>query len=220
MIKCIVILLFFINCKERNEKKQQSEKLIEQEVKNQREVNVKTEDSIKVFHISYDSTEINKTEKITAITKGVQADFLQYQFTKDLNELRDIKEIRKLSKSKGFLKTLARDFKNKDFLEVSSIHYSYVEPRSDKNPSRISVEEWYFEDQQKAKSCFESLKKYEEATILFKTVNWIWVHQQDKIFLVFALNHQVTDKEMQRIKQEIIDVIKPSGKYETVQFYE
>ena len=84
----------------------------------------------------------------------------------------------------------------------------------------ITLEEWYFKDKQKAKSCFESLKKYEEAIIHFKTINWIWVYQGNKIFLVFALDHQVIGKEMQYIKQEIINVIKPLGTYDTVQFYE
>jgi len=120
----------------------------------------------------------------------------------------------------GFLKMLATDFKNKNFLDVTAIHYSYMVPENNKKSSHISVEQWDFEDQQKAKSCFESLKKYEEATIHFKTINWIWVYQGNKIYLVSASDYQVISKEMQDIKQEIINVIKPSGEYQTVQFYE
>ncbi|WP_438712372.1 hypothetical protein ACSTS3_08370 [Aquimarina muelleri] len=222
MLKFITIFIFFISCKERkqNEEGKHSENIIKQEVELQQEANLETKDSIQVFHISYDSIKSNKTEKITAINKGLYSDFKGYQFDKDPNELRDLKKIREWSKSKGFLKTLTKDFKNNDFLEISSIYYSYVEPRNEESPSRISIEEWEFKNSQKAKSCFESLKKYEDATIHFKTVNWIWVYQDNTIYLVFALDYQVTGKEMQRIKQEIINAIKPTGEYETVQFYE
>lgn len=217
-----VLCFLCISCKERkqNEEEKQSENLVKKQVQLQQEANIETKGSIQVFYISYDSIKSNKTEKISIINKGLHADFKRYKFDKDSNELRDLKKIRERSKSKGFLKTLARDFKNKDFLEVSSVHYSYIVPEDNKRSGHISVEQWDFKDPQKAKSCFESLKRYNEVEIYFKTINWIWVHQGNTIFLVFALDYQVTDKEMQRIKQEIINVIKPSGEYQTVQFYE
>ncbi len=222
ILKFIIVFIIFFSCKKNvyNTKMLQSNYLTQKEIKPEQKTAVSFKDSIKVFHVYYDSIAFNKTERITAINKRLHTHFLEYQFNKGSNELRNLKNIKELSKSRGFLNTLTKDFKNKSFKEVSSIHYSYLEPLNDKYSSRISIEEWYFKDKQKAKYCFESLKKYEEAIIHFKTINWIWIYQDNKIFLVFALDHQVLSKEMQHIKQEIINEIKHSGTYDSVQFYE
>jgi len=194
----LFFLLILIGCK----KERKQEKVnIEKTPASAKTIVDDTIDSIKVFNVSYTKGELsNKTEKISKITKNLQPDFIEYPFTNDPDQL----ENTKLGyKSKSFLKTLARDFKNEKFLDAESIHYAYLLPNN-KKTNYISIEEWYFQDSQKAKSCFESLKKYNEAEINFKTINWIWVYQENKIFLIFSTDYIVTDPEMQDIKQELI----------------
>ncbi|GGX30846.1 hypothetical protein [Aquimarina muelleri] len=213
-----VLCFLCISCKKETQPDKIQEQVVNQKRIVQEKTVIKEQDSIRVFRVFLSKEEPqDKNEKISVITKKIQAQFVEYPFESTSKELEESIEKRK---EKSFLKTLARDFKNKDFLEVSSVHYSYIVPEDNKGSSYISVEQWDFKDLQKAKSCFESLKKYEEVEIYFKTINWIWVHQDNTIYLVFALDYQVTAKEMQRIKQEIINVIKPSGEYQTIQFYE
>ncbi|WP_299889200.1 hypothetical protein [uncultured Lacinutrix sp.] len=210
-------LLFFLllGCKEVKQEKLQDNAVQTKEIVPKKNIE---KDSIRVFNISFNGNEQkNKTQKVSTITQNLLSKYIEYPFTNDANELNDIKQG---YSSKSFQKTLASGFNNKDFLDVASIHYSYVVPNNNKKSSHISIEEWQFKDAKKARSCFESLTKYKDAEIYFKTINWIWVYQEDKIFLVFATDYIVTDPEMQNIKQEVIKTISKSGDYKTIQFYE
>ncbi|WP_438712371.1 hypothetical protein ACSTS3_08365 [Aquimarina muelleri] len=213
-----ILFFLWIGCKKEFQSYKTQGQVVTQETIVLEKEDNKEQNTIRVFHVSLLENEPqDKNEKISIITKKLQPQFIEYPFKSTSKELEEsIEEYKEM----GFLKMLATDFKNKNFLDVIAIHYSYMVPEDNKGSSHISIEQWDFKDPQKAKSCFESLERYEEVEIYFKTINWIWVHQGNTIFLVFALDYQVTGKEMQRIKQEIINVIKPSGEYQTVQFYE
>ncbi|WP_452220834.1 hypothetical protein [Lacinutrix salivirga] len=178
----------------------------------------KTTDSITVYNSNYLATKtVIESNNLALITQGLIKEFTDYPFTNDPNQLSDTKEI---YDEKLFLESLAEDFKNKDFLEVSSINYAFVLPKENTNSSYISIEEWHFKTPQQAESAFESLKNFKETEIHFKTINWIWVHQKDKLFLIYSTDYKVSNPIMQTIKQQIIDVVAVSGAYKTIQFYE
>lgn len=209
-IHIIVVLLLLIGCK-----KNVKTEVTAEEIKHEETITNNIEDTIPVYKASF--METVTTELLSKITNNIQSDFVAYPFNKDGNELEETKTI---YQSKGFLKTLASDFKNEDFLAVASINYALVVPKTNTKSDYISIQQWQYTDTEKAKSAFESLKNYKEAEIHFKTINWIWVYQEDTIYLVFARNFMVTDVEMQSIKNAILKTITPLGDYETIQFYE
>lgn len=209
-IHIIVVLLLLIGCK-----KNVKTEVPAEEIKPKETITNKIEDTIPVYRASF--SQMETTELVSSITNNIQSDFVAYPFNKDGNELEETKTI---YRSKGFLKTLASDFKNEDFLAVASINYALVVPKTNTKSDYISIQQWQYTDTEKAKSAFESLKNYKEAEIHFKTINWIWVYQEDTIYLVFARNFMVTDVEMQSIKNAILKTITPLGDYETIQFYE
>lgn len=209
-IHIIVVLLLLIGCK-----KNVNTEVPAEEIKPKETITNKIEDTIPVYRASF--SQMETTELVSSITNNIQSDFVAYPFNKDGNELEETKTI---YRSKGFLKTLASDFKNEDFLAVASINYALVVPKTNTKSDYISIQQWQYTDTEKAKSAFESLKNYKEAEIHFKTINWIWVYQKDTIYLVFARNFMVTDVEMQSIKNAILKTITPLGDYETIQFYE
>jgi len=212
-IKITLLLLFLlVGCK----KNINTEKTPE-ETNNQQANKVK-ETVIPVYTILFDTiTPRTSSENILAITKNIQPDFVAYPFGKDSNKLNETK---KGYKSKSFLKMLSNSFKNDNFLDVKSNHFSFVVPSHDKEADYISIQEWFFNDSKKAKSSFESLKTYKEREIYFKRINWIWVYQENKIYLVFSRDLNVKDPGMQTIKKAIIDNVSKIGDYETIQFYE
>ncbi|WP_452231745.1 hypothetical protein [Lacinutrix sp. MEBiC02595] len=175
------------------------------------------QDSIPIYSVSYTKDTSQKTlENLSIITKKLQSQYITYPF-KFVNEL---EEIRTNYDSKSFLKMLARDFKNDDFLDISTRYYSFVVPNNNLESHYIAVEEWQYPTTQKAKSVFESLKTYRDREIKFKTINWIWVHQKEKIYLIFSTAFMVKESAMQNIKTEIIKTASAIGDYETLQFYE
>jgi len=209
-IQIIIVLLLLVSCK-----KSVKTEVTAEEIKHEETITNNIEDTIPVYKASF--METATTELLSKITNNIQSDFIAYPFNKDRNELEETKTI---YQSKGFLKTLASDFKNKDFLEVASINYALVVPKTNTESDYISIQQWQYTDIEKAKSAFESLKNYKETEIHFKTINWIWVYQEDNIYLVFARNFMVTDVEMQSIKNAILKTVTPLGDYETIQFYE
>jgi len=209
-IQIIIVLLLLVSCKKSVKTEVTAEEIIHEET-----ITNNIEDTIPVYKASF--METATTELLSKITNNIQSDFIAYPFNKDRNELEETKTI---YQSKGFLKTLASDFKNKDFLEVASINYALVVPKTNTESDYISIQQWQYTDIEKAKSAFESLKNYKETEIHFKTINWIWVYQEDNIYLVFARNFMVTDVEMQSIKNAILKTVTPLGDYETIQFYE
>lgn len=212
-INIILLLVFLlVGCK----KNINTEKSPE-ETNNQQVSKIK-ETIIPVHTILFDTiTPITSSANILAITKKIQPDFTAYPFGENSNKLNETK---KGYKSKSFLKMLSNSFKNDNFLDVKSNHFSFLVPSHDKEADYISIQEWFFNDSKKAKSCFESLKTYKEREIYFKRINWIWVYQENKIYLVFARNLNVKDPEMQTIKNAIIETVSTFGNYETLQFYE
>jgi len=209
-IQIIIVLLLLVSCK-----KSVKTEVTAEEIKHEETITNNIEDTIPVYKAFF--METATTELLSKITNNIQSDFIAYPFNKDRNELEETKTI---YQSKGFLKTLASDFKNKDFLEVASINYALVVPKTNTESDYISIQQWQYTDIEKAKSAFESLKNYKETEIHFKTINWIWVYQEDNIYLVFARNFMVTDVEMQSIKNAILKTVTPLGDYETIQFYE
>lgn len=213
-LKLSIVFLFFIliACKKDTKTNKPLVKINAKEIINSQEV------PIPVYNILFDSiTNKTSSEKISAIIKKIQPDFIAYPFGKDSNKLNETK---KGYRSKSFLKMLSNSFKNDNFLDVKSNHFSFVVPSHDKEADYISIQEWFFNDSKIAKSCFESLKTYKEREIYFKRINWIWVYQENKIYLVFARNLNVKDPEMQTIKKAIIETVSTFGDYETLQFYE
>ena len=116
-----------------------------------------------------------------------------------------------------FKKILARDFKNENFTKAIQTSVSFLAPKREGTSGTIHVEEWHFTDERTAKSCFESLTSYAERTIHFKVINWIWVRQNSKLFLIFAIHFNVDSEPMQTVKRHLIDDLKEQGEYQVIQ---
>lgn len=123
VINCWILLFVFTNCKKDAKPTVTEQVVIKQKIVAQEKSAIENKDSIKVFHIFYDSITSSRLEKVTTINKSLLSGFKGYKFDKDPNEFRDFKKMRELSKTKGFLQTLAKDFENKNFLEVPSVFF-------------------------------------------------------------------------------------------------
>ncbi|WP_452229062.1 hypothetical protein [Lacinutrix sp. MEBiC02404] len=162
----VLFLLPLIGCK--NESRQVEEKNTTLDIVES------TKKAIPVYSISFLAKEAKEsTENISSVTKNLLLKYKAYPFDKHPNEFEEFMDI---YKSKDFINTLARDFDNKNFLDIETKYYSFITPKDNLVANYITIEQWQYPSVKKAKSVFESLKNYKEKEIYFKTINWIWVY--------------------------------------------
>lgn len=174
------------------------------------------QDSIKTYSVVFDTNKTITDNTFKQISHELAHDYDNYQFLSSSNEL---EELTKEMQTKNFLNLLASDFQNENFQKATKINFSFLVPKEEKY-QYIKLEKIYFKDNNTAASCFESLKNYKEMEIHIMSINWIWIQQENSLILISALNHKVTSKQMQTIKQHLIKSIENNGTYNTIQFYE
>ncbi len=158
-------------------------------------------DSIKIFSVSHDSLYLDKTSFITKFNESINDICIN-------SEERSNKYYGGFDKEKRFQKLLARDFKNKNFIDIKQLLFSFVKVKTGNTlSSQIIMEEWIFKNKEIAKSCFDSFEGYEEKEIYFKVVNWIWFWKDNRLFLLFSYNELVKDKPMQILKQRLMSFL-------------
>ncbi len=187
-------LLFTLACKTKNKS----------EVKREKQKTVASKGLIPVFTITYDSLYLSQKDQVSSFNKKIEnicvnaAKEHKYSF----------KGILGWYQKKNFQKVLARDFENERFMEIKKLLFSSIKVKMGNNlSSEIVIEEWVFENEETAKSCFESFNNYEERTIYFKSINWIWFLKGNKLFLLFSLDEPVEKKAMQLLKQRLMSFL-------------
>ncbi|WP_289039937.1 hypothetical protein [uncultured Zobellia sp.] len=211
-MKQVLITLFsvlsFCSCKSANN---QSKLIPEQSTVQNDSV---TETPIKVFTVLFDSVQTDAVEQLTQLNERLNRAY------KDAGDIKGEEYIeRRLNnyKAKRFAGTLAQDFDNSDFTKATQLNVSFL-TKNEENPNgNIKVEEWFFKDEDTANSCFQSLQNYREREIHFQFISWIWVQQNNKLFLIFSTDFVVDSKPMQTIKQNLIDLVKERGKYNLIE---
>ncbi|WP_400073777.1 hypothetical protein [Zobellia russellii] len=211
-MKQVLITLFsvlsFCSCKSANN---QSKLIPEQSTVQNDSV---TETPIKVFTVLFDSVQTDAVEQLTQLNERLNRAY------KDAGDIKGEEYIeRRLNnyKTKRFAGTLAQDFDNSDFTKATQLNVSFL-TKNEENPNgNIKVEEWFFKDENTASSCFQSLQNYREREIHFQFISWIWVQQNNKLFLIFSTDFVVDSKPMQTIKQNLIDLVKERGKYNLIE---
>ena len=211
-MKQVLITLFsvlsFCSCKSANN---QSKLIPEQSTVQNDSV---TQTPIKVFTVLFDSVQTDAVEQLTQLNERLNRAY------KDAGDIKGEEYIeRRLNnyKAKRFAGTLAQDFENTDFTKATRLNVSFL-TKNEENPNgNIKVEEWFFKDENTANSCFQSLQNYKGREIHFKFISWIWVQQNNKLFLIFSTDFVVDSKPMQTIKQGLIDLVKERGKYNLIE---
>ncbi len=207
IVVCILAALY--SCKKNNSPKN---------TKKQESLTVKNDSipkkPIKIYNIVFDSVYTNQTEKLTSLINSLDKSYREYTF---INNEQSLKNEIKMYKLKQFQKTLAKDFDNDNFERTTQIDFSFLKKEQKDRFGGIRVEEWYFENEDTAESCFKSLINYEEREIHFKTINWIWVQQKNKMFLISTTDYTVDSEPMQSIKQHLVNILKKQGKYNLIE---
>ncbi|CAZ94358.1 hypothetical protein [Zobellia galactanivorans] len=212
MKQLIIILLaitLFSACKENT--KQKPETHLKQSISKTDSV---SRSPIKVFTIIHDSTSIGGMEQLTKLNKGLDQSFKE---NKDVLDEQWLKESLDSYERMGFKKVLARDFENNSFVKATQTHVSFLAPEREGTTGTINLEEWHFEDEATAISCFESLTTYREREIYYKVINWIFVRKKNKLFLIFGFHFNVDSEPMRTVKQHLIDDLKGQGEYEVIE---
>ncbi|MDO6819489.1 hypothetical protein [Zobellia sp. 1_MG-2023] len=211
-MKQVLITLFsvlsFCSCKSANN---QSKLIPEQSTVQNDSV---TETPIKVFTVLFDSVQTDAVEQLTQLNERLNRAY------KDAGDIKGEEYIeRRLNnyKAKRFAGTLAQDFDNRDFTKATRLNVSFL-TKNEENPNgNIKVEEWFFKDEDTANSCFQSLQNYREREIHFKFISWIWVQQNNKLFLVFSTDFVVDSNPMQTIKHHLIGMLKKQGEFNLIE---
>ncbi len=169
---------------------------------------------IKVFSIVFDSIYTNDSRQLTLLNSSLRGLYKEDSFIHSKENLqRQINDY----KSKKFEESLAKDFNNNAFTKATQINVSFLTKEQQDVLGNIRVEEWFFKDEKTAESCFKSLASYGEREIHFKTINWIWVQQKNKIFLISTADYAVDSEPMQSIKQHLINILKQQGEYNIIE---
>ncbi|MBU2945432.1 hypothetical protein [Zobellia uliginosa] len=172
------------------------------------------ETPIKVFNVQFDSIQTDAAEQLALLNESLSGLY------KDAAAIEDEAYVtRRLSnyKAKRFAGTLAQDFENNDFTKATQLNVSFLTQNQENPKENIKVEEWFFKDENTANSCFQSLQNYREREIHFKFISWIWVQQDNKLFLIFSTDFVVDSKPMQTIKQHLIGMLKKQGEYNLIE---
>ncbi|WP_276166074.1 hypothetical protein [Zobellia alginiliquefaciens] len=211
-MKRIYITLFsvltFCSCKSANNKT----KLIPEQLTVQSDS--VSETPIKVFNVLFDSVQTDAVEQLTLLNESLSSLY------KDAEAVEDEEYVtRRLNnyKAKRFAGTLAQDFDNSDFTKATRLNVSFLTKKEENPKGSIKVEEWFFKEENTAKSCFQSLQNYREREIHFKFISWIWVQQNNKLFLIFSTDFVVDSEPMQTIKQHLIGMLKKQGEYNSIE---
>ena len=211
-MKQVLITLFsvlsFCSCKSANN---QSKLIPEQSTVQNDSV---TQTPIKVFTVLFDSVQTDAVEQLTQLNERLNRAY------KDAGDIKGEEYIeRRLNnyKAKRFAGTLAQDFENTDFTKATRLNVSFL-TKNEENPNgNIKVEEWFFKDENTANSCFQSLQNYKGREIHFKFISWIWVQQNNKLFLIFSTDFVVDSNPMQTIKNHLIGMLKKQGEFNLIE---
>jgi hypothetical protein len=171
--------------------------------------------SIKVFRIVYDSTYLSISEKLPKLNKSLTNQFKESKYVKDKEY---INEWIQNCKDKDFAKVLAKDFENYDFTKTTQIDVSFLTYQQ-KYLGEVKIEEWSFREEYVAISCINAFKNYWEREIHFKSINWIWIQQKNKLFFISTIDYRTSSKPMQTIKQNLINILKKQGEYNIIEMY-
>ncbi len=204
MKKRLIILfsLFFVlSCKIKSDsevKKEQSNTVLSKE-------KIVSNNLIDVYNIIGDSILSEEKPLLVSFNETINNICVNSQNNPNKSRFRD-----RLNwhKKKLFQKALARDFKNEKFMRIKALSISYVKLKiAGSLSSEMDIQEWVFENEETAKSCFDSFKNYEEVEIYFKVVNWIWFLKGSKLFLLYSMHEPVEKKPMQILKQRLMSFL-------------
>ena len=205
IISIFSILLIFCSCKEN--KSQNTKQISELSVQKE---DIVLEPPIKIIGVVFDSIHKNPSVQLKTINESLQEFYKEAEKIKNEEYLgRRINDI----KLQRFAKSLAKQFDNNDFTRATQINASFLTMKEQQTSGDVRVEEWYFKDENEAKSCFKSLIEYKERELYFKFISWIWIQQNNRLFLIFTTEFNVDAKPMQTVKLHLIDVLKKQGKY-------
>ncbi len=160
---------------------------------------------IKIYNIIHDNNQNNNSEQLSLFIENLGSSYKDESLIKDEEY---INRRLKSYQSKRFAKTLMNDFDNENFTKTTQINVTFLTKEQSKIRGNIRVEEWFFEDEEKAVSCIKSLNSYREREIHFKFISWIWVQQKNKLFFVFTTDFMVDSEPMQTIKLHLLGIIK------------
>nr|MUH41287.1 hypothetical protein [Zobellia laminariae] len=212
VMKQIGIILFsvltFCSCKSANNQN----KLIPEQLTVQNDSVAET--PIKVFNVQFDSVQTDAVEQLALLNESLSS---LYKNADAIADEADVTRRLNNYKAKRFAGTLAQDFDNSDFTKATRLNVSFLTKNEEHPKGNIKVEEWFFKDENSAKSCFQSLQNYREREIHFKFISWIWVQQNNKLFLVFSTDFVVDSEPMQTIKQHLIGMLKKQGEYNLIE---
>lgn len=169
--------------------------------------------SIKVFHIIYDKNHFNTSGQLALLNKSLTTLFNTSKHVKDKENL---KERLNSYKRRETAQVLAKDFENNAFTKATQIDVSFLSYQQ-KFSGDIKIEEWHFREENEAKSCFNTFNNYWEREIHFKSINWIWLQQKNKLFFISTIDYRTNSKPMQTIKQHLIDILKKQGEYSIIE---
>lgn len=171
---------------------------------------------IPIFQVVFDSSKMTSPVVLQEILLDLENSFEKYTFKSTSNEQKEkIENI----EAQRFQETLSADFDNDLFKSMGAIDFVCVSPK-EKEFNSIQIEQWRFESETIADSCFESLTHFQEKEIHFMTVNWIWLKQKNNLFLISSLNNNVLSDDMQKVKGILAHELEKNGVYRSVSFFE
>ncbi|MBU3024691.1 hypothetical protein [Zobellia galactanivorans] len=211
IISILLVLLIFCSCKEsKNQNTEQITNRLEQKKDSV------SEPPIKIIGVVFDSIYKNPSVQLNTINESLNE---LYKEAKKINNKEYLDRRINDIKLKRFAKSLAKQFDNDDFTRATQINASFLTKKEQKNPGDVRIEEWYFKDENTAKSCFESLIEYEERELYFNFISWIWVQQNNKLFLIFTTEFNVDEEPMQTVKRHLTDVLSKQGEYGIIEMH-